>query len=159
MKIGKYDFQYIETIEPMKENGAIAVFKPQNRYKNTKNLAKHAYGDKEFCRFKLQNANEVAGVYAWFIQGETKPIYIGETVNFKKRFNTGYGIISPRNCFYGGQKTNCKMNNVVLEKYANNEKIDIYFLETKDYKAVETELLLSVKTEFNVKNNKNDCGF
>ena len=46
------------------------------------------------------------------------------------------------------------MNKVVLEKYRNGQKIDIYFFETKDYKAVEAELLLSIKTEYNVKNNK-----
>ena len=154
MKIGKYDFQYIETIDPVEENGVIISYQPQSRYKNRKKLEIHEYGNGEFCRFKLQKANEVSGVYAWVIQGETAPIYIGEAVNFKKRFNMGYGVVSPRNCFNGGQKTNCKMNKVVLEKYRNGQKIDIYFFETKDYKAVEAELLLSINTEYNVKNNK-----
>jgi len=66
----------------------------------------------------------------------------------------GYGTISPRNCFEGGQKTNCKMNKVVLEIYKNGQKIDIYFYETKDYKAIEKELLESITTPYNVKNNK-----
>ena len=66
----------------------------------------------------------------------------------------GYGTISPRNCFIGGQKTNCKMNNVVFNTYTNGQKIDIYFYETKEYKAIEKELLDDIITPYNVKNNK-----
>jgi len=46
------------------------------------------------------------------------------------------------------------MNKVVLEIYKNGQKIDIYFYETKDYKAIEKELLESITTPYNVKNNK-----
>jgi NADPH-dependent 2,4-dienoyl-CoA reductase/sulfur reductase-like enzyme len=74
--------------------------------------------------------------------------------SFKKRFNMGYGNISPKNCFIGGQRTNCKMNKVVLQMYSENKKIDIYFLETKNYKMVEEDLLLSIETPYNVKNNR-----
>lgn len=35
--------------------------------------------------------------------------YIGETDNLEKQFRQGYGNISPRNCFKGGQSTNYKM--------------------------------------------------
>ena len=101
-----------------------------------------------FCKFKLQKAKDVCGVYAWVINNEV--VYIGEAMNVKKRFNTGYGIISPRNCYKGGQKTNCKMNNVVYETYAVGNQIDIYLFETKNYKAVEKELLLEITTRYNV---------
>ena len=40
-------------------------------------------------------------------------IYIGETAGLRQRFNMGYGNISPRNCYVGGQSTNCKMNKIV----------------------------------------------
>ena len=66
----------------------------------------------------------------------------------------GYGNISPKNCFVGGQRTNCKMNKVVLQMYSENKKIDIYFFETKSYKTVEEDLLLSIETPYNVKNNR-----
>lgn len=154
LKIGKYDFAYIETIEPIYKNETVEKFLPQNKYNNKKNLLLHEYGNKDFCKFKLQNAKNVSGVYAWVIQGECVPVYIGEAKNLKKRFNMGYGTISPRNCFVGGQKTNCKMNNVVFKTYTNGQKIDIYFYETKEYKAVEKELLDYIITPYNVKNNK-----
>ena len=152
MKIGNYDFTYIETISPIVKNGIIKYPAPHVRYKNIKNLPLNEYGLKEFCKFKLQNAKEVCGVYAWVINDEV--VYIGEAANFKKRFNSGYGNISPKNCFADGQITNCKMNNVVYETYKDGQQIDIYFFETKDYKAIEKELLISIDTRYNVKNNK-----
>jgi hypothetical protein len=32
--------------------------------------------------------------------------YVGECRDLVKRFNSGYGQISPRNCFVGGRRTN-----------------------------------------------------
>lgn len=154
VKIDKYEFNYIETLELLPNKEGKIYYKPQSKYKNTKKLGLHEYGDGDFCKFKLQNIKDICGVYAWVIQGENQPIYIGEAINFKKRFNMGYGIISPRNCFVGGQKTNCKMNKVVLNTYKNGQKIDIYFYETKDHKAIEKDLLKSITTPYNVKNNK-----
>lgn len=152
MKIGKYEFNYIETLELLNNKEGKLYYKPQSRYKKAKESSLHEFGNGEFCKFKLNNAKNISGVYAWIINDEV--IYIGEAVNFKKRFNMGYGIISPRNCFVGGQKTNCKMNKVVLDTYKNGQNIDIYFYETKDYKAIEKELLKSITTPYNIKNNK-----
>ena len=146
MKIGNYDFNYIETIELTEKIKKDDPAHPAERYKmkNTKKMLLLDEGHLDFCKFKLKNAKDVCGVYAWVINNEV--VYIGEAKNIKKRFNTGYGIISPRNCYQGGQKTNCKMNNVVYETYEIGNQIDIYFFATKDYKAVEKELLLEITT-------------
>lgn len=153
MKIANYEFEFIQTIEPYTDsNGEICLYRPQDKY-NNKKLPLHKLGDGEFCKFKLDKADTVSGVYAWVIDGESKPIYIGEANNLKRRFAMGYGIISPRNCFVGGQITNCKMNKVVLEYYKQGKTIDIYFYRTNNYKAVELELLREIKTKYNSKNN------
>ena len=151
MRIGRYEFDFVETIELIKGEDNNVAYEPQQRYKKAKETPLHEYGSGEFCKFKLNYAKNVAGVYAWVINDNV--IYIGEATNFKKRFNMGYGNISPKNCYKGGQKTNCKMNKVVLEEYKNNNSIDIYFLETPNYKEIEKELLLSFSTKYNVKNN------
>ena len=59
---------------------------PAERYKkkNKKNLPLLQEGLLDFCKFKLQNAKDVCGVYAWVINN--KIVYIGETVNFKKHY-------------------------------------------------------------------------
>ena len=41
--------------------------------------------------------------------------YVGECANLSARFNVGYGNISPKNCFSGGQETNCRLNNLLYE--------------------------------------------
>ena len=97
------------------------------------------------------DVEDVPGVYLWIVDDEI--IYIGETKNLRKRFNTGYGNISPRNCYLGGQSTNCKMNKVVLEYFEAGKQIKLYFLKTNDYKKVELELLSKICTRYNVKDN------
>ena len=151
MLIGRYEFDFVETIELIKGKDGRVAYEPQQRYKKAKEIPLHEYGAGEFCKFKLNKAKDVSGVYAWVINDEV--VYIGEAVNFRKRFNMGYGNISPKNCYKGGQKTNCKMNRVVLEKHRKNNSIDIYFFETPLYKEIEKELLLSFSTKYNVKNN------
>ncbi len=152
MKIGSYEFVFIETIELIKTKDGTLSYEPQSRYKNAGTMPLHEYGEGAFCRFKLKNAKDVSGVYAWVIDDEV--VYIGEATNFRKRFNMGYGVISPRNCYIGGQITNCKMNKVVWKEYEKSNRIQIYFYETPHYKEVEEELLLSITTKYNVKNNK-----
>jgi len=108
-------------------------------------------------KFNLGNSNDVSGVYIWKINGEI--VYIGETKTFIKRFNEGYGRITPRNIFAGGQNTNCRMN--IVAKKNKNKIIEIYFCKTNKCKELESNLLKynnENEKEFwliyNVKNNK-----
>lgn len=146
-----YNFSFLQFIEVERDsNGKVIEDTPQSRYLNERNLKIHSYGDGTFCKFKI-SADEVPGVYLWIVDDEI--IYIGETANLRNRFNKGYGVISARNCFEGGQTTNCKMNKVVLEYTKKNKTIKLYFLQTEDYKAVEFELLSKINTKYNVKDN------
>ena len=45
------------------------------------------------------------------------------------------------------------MNKVVMSYYENGNPIKLYFFETTDYKRVELELLHSMKTKYNIKDN------
>lgn len=85
------------------------------------------------------NIPKDSGVYLWEVNKTI--IYIGESKNLYKRFNNGYGNISPRNCFIGGQSTNCKMNKIVKYFYEKNLNIKIYYLLTTDYKFIEKDLI------------------
>ena len=151
MVLGGYTFIYVGNLELKRDkNGDIIIDTPQVRYNNSRGIALHEYGCGGFCRFRLPNATDVSGVYVWVVDGT--PIYIGETRKLKTRFNNGYGRISPRNCFKGGQKTNCRMNK--LAKDICHEKIiKIYFLQTNDYKKIEKELIERCHPTYNVKGN------
>ena len=65
--------------------------------------------------------------------------------------NIGYGKISPRNCYAGGQSTNCKMNKIVLELFQQGKRVDLFFHKTENYKNVKPPNYLSKtqKKEFN----------
>ena len=126
------------------------IRKTKEDYENKNTVPLLENGKGAFCRFVI-DAEDVPGVYLWIVDGEI--IYIGETKNLRKRFNTGYGNISPRNCYLGGQSTNCKMNKVVLEYFEAGKQIKLYFLKTDDYKRVELELLSKISTRYNVKDN------
>lgn len=150
MTVCGYPFRFIQQLIPACNNDEVIKYYPQKDYHNTANLPLLHHGKGAFCRFSI-NAPAVAGVYIWVVENEI--IYIGETSNLATRFNRGYGSISPRNCFVGGQSTNCKMNKVVMEYYERHTPVNLYFYETKHYKQVELELLCHCHTKYNVKDN------
>ncbi len=146
-----HTFTYIQDIEPERgADGRVIEYAPQSQYPNRQGKSLHNYGSGTFCRFSI-HAGNWPGVYLWVVDGEI--IYIGETVKLAQRFNTGYGNIEGVNCYAGGQKTNCKMNKVVLELAKIGKTVNLYFYNTQDYKRVELELLHAINTQYNVKDN------
>ncbi len=141
---------------PEREGEAIYTYSPQDRCKRKAELPllPEAENGAAFCRFRLKNAEAAAGVYAWVVDGEGCPVYIGEARNLKTGFHSGYGIISPRNCYKGGQKTNCKMNTVVLALSQEGKTVHLYFYKTADYKNVELALIRHYHPINNEKNNE-----
>jgi len=107
------------------------------------------FGDKRFCKFKIEKnkLTENYGLYFFEFQSELK--YIGSTKqSFLKRINNGYGNISPRNCFKGGQSTNCKINsnlNQILEKGGQTDIKFYVFPMTDKAKIISTEKKLISK--------------
>lgn len=145
-------FYKVDSITLVKgENGSFVQF-PQLRFNNVKNYPYLAGvdGTTEFCHFK-PNLPKEKGVYLWVVDDEI--IYLGEAVDLRSRFVTGYGHISPRNCFKGGQSTNVKMNRVALNYYKQGKTIDIYIILTEKHKEVELYLLNRINTKYNVQNN------
>lgn len=152
IQVGGYEFQYLQDLLPdTDEHGNLVKYYPQDGYKNEKNLPLLSVGSGAFCRFSV-DAGNWPGVYLWVVGDRI--IYIGETVDLKRRFNTGYGYISARNCFVGGQSTNCKMNKLVLKLYEQGDMVSLYFHNTTDYKRVELDLLMQIKTPYNEKDNR-----
>lgn len=151
MMVCGYEFLYLQDLLPQcNEAGNVIKFYPQNDYNNKNNLPLSYHGEGAFCRFSIK-AEECPGVYLWVVDEQI--IYIGETAGLRQRFNMGYGNISPRNCYVGGQSTNCKMNKVVLGMYEQGKIVSLYFYYTTDYKRVELDLLGNINTMYNEKDN------
>ncbi len=148
LKLGGYDFSYIAELAPERdEDGQIKVFLPQHRYRNDGGLPLNNYGTGPFCKFKIPTRMLVSGVYA--MQADHAVQYIGECQNLSDRFNMGYGNISPRNCYVGGQETNCRINNLIFEQARLGTTITLWFHETGNYKAVEGKLRNLLKPSWN----------
>lgn len=128
------------------------------RYDNAKNLPLNKYGSSKFCKFKVSGVDlNHGGIYVFVVNGKVK--YVGKTnQTFEKRFSAnGYGSISPRNCFEGGQSTNCKLNAQMNNWYNNKDKIEIYITTDKlsetQINNLEDSLLATFNFALNTQNN------
>jgi hypothetical protein len=148
MKIGEREFVRIGDLEPQRNaDGSVREYLPQARYDNRRALPLHRYGNGPFCKFVVPRQFRNSGVYV-IAEGHA-PLYVGETDNLSKRFNMGYGNISPKNCFRGGQQTNCRLNNLVFAAALAGRKLTLWFHATPEYKALEAALRASLKPTWN----------
>ncbi len=146
--IDQYTFAHVCQIIPTRNpNGSIQEVMPQDRYSNTNNIGLHRYGQGPFCSFRIPNNLPLCGVYV--ITVNDMVVYIGECENLSQRYNIGYGQISPRNPFEGGQQTNCRINNLILGEAKYGKRIDLWFLSTNDYKRIEYFLRASKNPPWN----------
>ena len=141
-------FSLVCEIHPERTNsGEICKIMPQHRYDNIRNLPLNNYGKGPFCKFKVPNDYNFCGVYVIFVDGSPK--YVGECQNLSNRFNMGYGNISTRNCFVGGQETNCRINNLIFQETKKGSFVVLWFHQTEDHKAIELNLRNHIKFEWN----------
>lgn len=150
LQIFDYLFQFVcEIIPELEKDGIPKEYMPQSRFRNVSNLPLNQYGKGPFCRFKITHTFRKTGVYLVVIN-ET-PKYVGECEDFGKRWNMGYGVISPRKCYKGGQSTNCRINNLILGAFKSGDKIKLFFHETNNRLEIEDELTAKLNPEWNIK--------
>lgn len=127
-------------------------YKDERKFKYTL----HSYGNQLFCKFKMKENIKSSGIYLFVFENEVK--YVGECANLYNRINNGYGNISPRNCYVGGQSTNCKINALINAYKGKKLDIHLYFCETNisssDRKIIESKLISLLGTVANGFNNK-----
>ena len=111
----------------------------------------NSYGDGVYCTFRLldKRDTQMKGIYAYFVN--EKLVYIGRCLNsFGKRIDSGYGQISPKNCYLDGQATNCHLNQLIN---LNRESIRFFYCRmTDDLEIAEIEraLIRTYKPEWNI---------
>lgn len=148
MGVVSLKLSYICEIVPEKnESGAINEYHPQKSYRNAATSKLHNYGKGPFCKFRIPNNIKLTGVYVIKVDGLIK--YVGECEDLSHRFNAGYGNISPRNCFVGGQSTNCKINAHIIKEKQKGRAIQLYFAATEERLVLERELINQYKPEWN----------
>ncbi len=149
----EYPFRFIAQIKPERNSSGLVIEEfPQSKYKNVKNLPLNRHGQGPFCYFKLKEKIYESGIYALIINAT--PVYIGICNNLHERFGSrGYGKIHPRNCFKGGQSTNCHINNKILTAIKTEMEIELWFLPVNDLaerKHLEEKLIRFLKPAWNI---------
>lgn len=147
--LGDRAFRRAGAIEPVREpRGAIREDMPQRRYANADGLGLNAHGDGPFCEFSTPGLPSAPGVYAVTVAGAV--VYVGISVDIRRRWGpTGYGRISPRNCFEGGQSTNCKVNHAILFEALAGREIVLWIHETAEPRPLEAELIRRLAPPWN----------
>ncbi|WP_193368038.1 GIY-YIG nuclease family protein [Pelagibius marinus] len=146
-------FKYVGKIEPERdEYGEILELLPQERFKDADTAKLHAYGAGPFCRFRIGRGHHKPGLYVLTLDNEA--VYAGECVDLAKRWGpNGYGSISPRNCFDGGQPTNCRLNAAILVAVKKGQRLDLWFHATEgsreERQAAETRLIMDLRPVWN----------
>ena len=148
-EFGGFLFRRIGPIKPERDpSGAVVEFMPQARYANVRSRSLNPYGQGPFCRFTVARGMHVPGVYVLTLAGE--PVYAGKCQDLAQRFGPqGYGSIQPRNCFVGGQSTNCKVNNRILRHTIRGQLIELWFHAADDPGPVERELVSRLRPSWN----------
>ena len=148
-----YLFEQVGLIEPLRnDSGAIIEELPQTRYRKKDSLPLNNYGHGPFCRFRVARGYRESGVY--IIASGAAALYVGECQNLEVRFSSrGYGGISPRNCFRGGQETNCRINALILNAVKSGDELVLWFHRTDGEKTfrveIETRLMDALKPAWN----------
>ena len=126
-RIADLSFSHAGAIRPQRDRrGEVIAELPQARFRNERNLRLHKYGRGPFCRFRVAMGWQQGGVYV-LTNGHT-PLYVGECQNLENRWGpNGYGGISPRNCYTGGQETNCRINNLIYTGAKTGAGFDLWF--------------------------------
>ncbi|WP_438730795.1 GIY-YIG nuclease family protein [Parasphingorhabdus sp. DH2-15] len=151
----RYEFKHICKIEVCRnDQGEILEHFPQSRYSKAATTQLHKYGSGPFVKFTIPKSLNKSGVYIITVSNQEKTVnnkekYVGETKDLTKRYNSGYGNISPRNCFKGGQETNCRLNFNIYNEIKKGNQVDLWFFETFDFKTIEIELRAKKKPEWN----------
>jgi hypothetical protein len=140
VNIGEVSFSHVIAIEPERDStGQIVELFPASRYDNRRGLPLHAHGQGPFCKFRISlrhpdlGSLDILGIYA-LVDEIGNVLYIGKctgrTSTLSRRFNAGYGQISPRNCYKGGQSTNCFVNNRILTFLKEGHSLTLFFHQT-----------------------------
>ena len=150
-----YAFERVGAIQPERDgSGEVRGVLPQSRYRNERNLELNRYGRGPFCRFRIARGENWRRSGAYILTSGNTVCYVGECQILESRWGpNGYGSISPRNCYTGGQETNCRINNLIFTETKTGGEFDLWFHSLAGGKqarrAVECQLVADLEPLWN----------
>lgn len=113
--IGDTEFASAGVIDAVRDPlRALVLDTPHVRFANVRGLRLNPHGLGPFTRLRPPPLPSVPGVYA-IVNDEGEVLYVGRARDsLATRWGRrGYSVIDPRNCFVGGQSTNCHINALI----------------------------------------------
>jgi len=111
------------------------------------------YGDNTYCDFAVAEPSKPKGLYCFVIGDGVR--YIGRSHDpFEKRFNQGYGHLSPKNCYRDGQATNCHLNSLIAQHWAQIACYVCPLENDNEIDALERALIRRLQPEWNIVLNR-----
>lgn len=143
------EFRRVAVIRPEADaNGLPVEETPHLRYDNREGLPLNRHGYGPFCRFSVWGLPPRPGVYAVTVAGGL--VYVGIANDLRERWGArGYARIHPRNCFRGGQSTNCKVNHAILTAARGGREVQLWIHETLSPRPVEQRLISRFEPPWN----------
>ena len=142
-------FQHFVRIAPdVGLDGKPVAYMPQSRYRAARSTPLNRHGAGPFCRFVVLGLPAAPGVYA--ITVARKLAYVGIAADLQQRWGpSGYAQIQPKNCFKGGQSTNCKVNHAILSATQDQLAVDLWIHRTDDPRPLEARLIAALAPPWN----------
>ena len=134
------------------EAGALIYDAPHGRYANPKALPLHAHGRGTFVRLRTEHLPPEPGVYA-VVGNDGDVLYVGRARDSIRRqwSPQGYAVIHARNCFQGGQSTNCRVNALIADQLSRGRTLALWTLATPDPTPIETSIIRRLRPPWNLK--------
>jgi hypothetical protein len=148
--LAEYNFERASTIDAERsDNGSLLTYTAYERFENPKSLRLHGYGAGPFVRLRLAALPTGAGVYV-VMDGEDIA-YVGLAANISARWGRrNYAVIDPRNCYVGGQSTNCRLNNLVYQALTQGQELTLWTHLVQNPRPVEAELIRCLRPPWNI---------
>ena len=137
-------FVWVARIQPeTRRDGTPCTDMPQKRYAKAAQKRLNPHGAGPFCKFEVRGLSDTSGIYAVTLNREPVPVYVGiAKESLKQRWGPqGYSRISPANCYVGGQSTNCKVNQAILQAVRQKQAVDLWIHEMEKPRTLERRLI------------------
>lgn len=149
MRLLDHTFERVGRVDPNRHpEGEYVEYHAHEEFENPQGLHLHRYGCGPFCEFSISDEHDYGCVYALTVDGEL--VFVGEAENLVARFNEGYGAISPRHCYAGGQSINCRINAAVLDSAKSSKVIELWSCRVNDRRELESRLVRDLKPAWNI---------
>ncbi|RDI72472.1 DUF7662 domain-containing protein [Halopelagius longus] len=139
MEVCGYEFETVSRLDPDRtDDGVVAVQTPQREYEASDERAVHSDGWGPFCRFEVRDPRASRpGVYLVTVDDEA--VYVGEAADVADRFSSGYGDVSPADCYEGGAERVCRVNTNVFHAARAGKDVHVHLHSTADFEGTDEE--------------------